>query len=356
MSLTAPCVSISSPPLPTRLFVDTRNQRSSRSHAHRAPRDPPHMAPKSPLRSPDRTTILKTAGIALNTSSVEIHRLDDNLNRSYRLSDPSTPTQFCLFKCPPASNTRLLRHEHDRLSTDCHALQLLGRRKTLPATRQSTLLDHQSSTFALSGPYHGILLSDLDEPLTPSRHRALDRSLGHFMKRLNTITSPTFGSLQRPQHQSWARCFASILLDAIRDAEDGLVSLPYAEVREQLRRHWISLDSVADAKFTVTELPEDGIVFDERTGEVTGLVDYGSAMWADPLFGDYFVRASDGFMEGYGSVDGADARIRRLLYTVYHSLVAIVRQCFRPGSGGSEFEARRSLTTALQYLRAIAAS
>lgn len=133
------------------------------------------------------------------------------------------------------------------------------------------------------------------------------------MKRLNTITSPTFGSLQRPQHQSWARCFASILLDAIRDAEDGLVSLPYADVREQLRRHWISLDSVADAKFTVTELPEDGIVFDERTGEVTGLVDYGSAMWADPLFGDYFVRASDGFMEGYGSVDGADARIRRLL-------------------------------------------
>lgn len=44
-------------------------------------------------------------------------------------------------------------------------------------------------------------------------------------------------------------------------------------------------------------------------------------------------------------------------YIVYHSLVAIVRQCFRPESvGGSGFEARRSLTTALQFLSAMEGS
>jgi hypothetical protein len=36
-------------------------------------------------------------------------------------------------------------------------------------------------------------------------------------------------------------------------------------------------------------------------------------MWADPVFSDCFVRASEGFMEGYGSVDGEGARARRLL-------------------------------------------
>jgi hypothetical protein len=40
-------------------------------------------------------------------------------------------------------------------------------------------------------------------------------------------------------------------------------------------------------------------------------------------------------------------------YVVYHSVVAIVRQCFRPESNESEFNARRSLTTALQFLRTI---
>jgi hypothetical protein len=48
--------------------------------------------------------------------------------------------------------------------------------------------------------------------------------------------------------------------------------------------------------------------------------------------------------------------LTRTRYIVYHSLVAIVRQCFRPGFGGSENDARRSLTTALQYLNAIDAS
>ena len=104
-----------------------------------------------------------------------------------------------------------------------------------------------------------------------------------------------------------------MLLEVLRDAEDGLVSLPYSEVRDQLKRHWDCLDEVEEARLTVVESPADGVVFDERTGEVRGLVDYGSAMWADPVFSDCFVRASESFMEGYGCVEGEGARVRRLL-------------------------------------------
>ncbi|KAM0715851.1 hypothetical protein Q7P37_008365 [Cladosporium fusiforme] len=362
MSLTAPCVSISSPPFPTtrhhnvNVKVDARSQQQpSRRSNHRIPPADPttYMTPKPITRTFDRTAIVKTASVALDNDSIEIHRLDDHLYRSYRLSDPSNPTSFCILKCPPTPNTRLLRHEHDRLSTESHALQLLSRRKSLPATQQLALLDHQSALFTLAGPCNGILPSDLATPLPPSRRRALDRSLGQHIRRLNSVTSPTFGPLQRPQHRSWARCFAAMLMDTVRDAEDGLVNLPYSDVREQLKRHWNSLDSVPEARLMVAELPIDGFVFDEDSGEVTGLVDYGSALWADPLFGDCFVRASDEFLEGYGGIEGEGGKVRRLLYIVYHALVAIVRQCFRPGSGGSEFEARRSLTTALQFLNAM---
>jgi hypothetical protein len=273
----------------------------------------PHMAAKPAVRPLDRTAILRTASVALRSDSVEIHRLDDHLYRSYRLSDPSNDDTFCVLKCPPAPNTRLLRHEQDRLSTEAYCLQILSRRRGSPVVQQPALLDHQPASFTLVGPQSGIILSDLETPLSPSRRRALDRNLGQHVRRLNAITCPTFGQLQRPQHQSWARCFASMLLEAVRDAEDGLVSLPYSEVRAQLKRHWDRLDSVPDARLTITELPADGVVFDERTGEVRGLVDYGSAIWADPMFGDCFVRASEGFVEGYGAVDGEDQRVRRLL-------------------------------------------
>jgi hypothetical protein len=84
-------------------------------------------------------------------------------------------------------------------------------------------------------------------------------------------------------------------------------------IQDQSKRHWDCLDEVEEARLMVVELPIDGVVFDGRTGEVRGLVDYGSAMWADPVFSDCFVQASEDFMEGYGSVHGEGARPRRLL-------------------------------------------
>ena len=314
MSLTAAYVAITSPPaFPT--YNATCRPQPSTGPAPRLPTitTSPHMPPKPSVRAPDRTAILRTASLALRSNSVEINRLDHDLYRFFRLSDPSNPDAFCVLKCPPAPNSRLLRHEHDRLSTESYALQLLARRKTVPQIQYPALLDHQATSFTLVGPSNGTLLSDLDSPLSPSRRRSLDRNIGQHIRHLGTLTNPTFGSLQRPQHRSWARCFASLLLDAIRDAEDGLVSIPYGEVRDQLKRHWDCLDEVEEARLTVVELPTDGVVFDERTGEVRGLVDYGSAMWADPVFSDCFVRASEGFTEGYGSVDGEGARARRLL-------------------------------------------
>jgi len=37
-------------------------------------------------------------------------------------------------------------------------------------------------------------------------------------------------------------------------------------------------------------------------------------------------------------------------YIVFHSVLTVVRQCFRSQVGGSDLEARRSLNTALGFL------
>lgn len=41
-------------------------------------------------------------------------------------------------------------------------------------------------------------------------------------------------------------------------------------------------------------------------------------------------------------------------YVLYHSLLAVVRQCYRPSEDAEELEARRDLTAAMRALSAVA--
>jgi hypothetical protein len=43
----------------------------------------------------------------------------------------------------------------------------------------------------------------------------------------------------------------------------------------------------------------------------------------------------------------------RSRYVLYHSLLAIVRQCYRPSEDGDEMEARRNLTAAIKQLSSV---
>lgn len=43
-------------------------------------------------------------------------------------------------------------------------------------------------------------------------------------------------------------------------------------------------------------------------------------------------------------------KLIRASYVLYHSLLAIVRQCYRPSGNGDDMEARRNLTTAIKQL------
>lgn len=40
-------------------------------------------------------------------------------------------------------------------------------------------------------------------------------------------------------------------------------------------------------------------------------------------------------------------------YVLYHSLLAVVKHCYRPSEDGDELEARRDLTTAMRALSAV---
>lgn len=269
--------------------------------------------------SPDRAALLRAAGAALGTDDIEVDRLGGHLFRTYRLQ--AHDGSFCTMRCKPVHSTRLLRLEEDRIAVEAAALTVLARCR-IPQV--PGLLDMRSSdtavgtSYLISGPFAGSMLSNLDHPLSSSRRRTLDRSMGRYMRRLASIEGRSFGRLSFPGISTWSACFASLFQSVLHDAEDAMVSLPYMDMREQVARHRSCLDKITQPRLTLIEAAhEDNIVVDTRTTEITSLLDYGTAIWGDPFLSDCLYAPSEAFTEGFGeSVGGdgdADKRIRQLL-------------------------------------------
>ncbi|KAF2211172.1 hypothetical protein CERZMDRAFT_43979 [Cercospora zeae-maydis SCOH1-5] len=316
-------------------------------------------------RSPDRGSIQQIAANALQTRSVVVDRIDGALFRTFKLQ--SNSDFFYVLRCRPSLSIRLLRHEEDRVQTEAQTLQALRGRTDILVPR---LIEYQptnvliGSPYFISGPLRGVLLSDLAPQLSKHALASIDRSLGSFVRRLTFVCGSRFGSPRihdststpRSSSSSWSKCFTNMLESVLRDAEDALVNLPYDFLRNQIRRHRASLDQVTQPKLVLVEMVKKGnILVDPSTCTITGILDWSSAIWGDSFLSDCFYRPSAGFAEGFGKLPNSttDERIRQYLYILYHALVAIVRQCYRPSEDGVEFKARRNLTTALTQLNSI---
>ncbi|KAI5361204.1 Putative aminoglycoside phosphotransferase, protein kinase-like domain superfamily [Septoria linicola] len=319
------------------------------------------MSSSNAARSPDRGSIQRVAANALQTRNVTVDRFHGSLFRTFKLQ-PS-PEFFYILRCRPSMSVRLLRHEEDRLHTEAYILQALRGRSDLLVPR---LIECQSTTavigspYLISGPFKGVLLSDIEAQLSKQALASIDRSMGTFVKRLTYITGTHFGPLHSSTpsstSHSWSKCFANMLESILRDAEDALVSLPYDFIRDQIFRHRASLDQITQPKLVLVEMVRDqNIVVDPKSCTTSGLLDWSTAVWGDPYLSDCFYNPSVGFVEGFGKLPNGttEERIRQYLYILYHALLAIVRQCYRPTEDGDELAARRNLTSALTQLNSI---
>lgn len=275
------------------------------------------MSSSTAPASPDRAAIQALAAAVLKTKQVSGDRLDGYLHRTYQLRGEGG--SFCLLKCSPMAGVRLLTSEEDRLGVEASVLSMLGRRVDVAAPK---LLEYQAatasigSTYIISGPYLGTIMSFAYAPLSAADRIAIDRSLGMYLRRLSAITHASFGPFRRPSYDSWARYFATILDTVIRDGERSHINLPYDQMRSSIQKHAQSLDEVHQPKLVLLEVSStENIIMDGRTHDVTSLVDYSTAIWGDPFMSDAFHRPSKSFLEGFGEgISGDnDKRIRHLL-------------------------------------------
>lgn len=278
--------------------------------------------PSDSSRSLDRTTIHTIASAALQSNQVGVEKLHGYLYPTYRLT--TSRGSFSILKTRPSSSIRLLRHETDRILSEATALHLLSSHSE---TISPGLRDyHAASTapdscYLISGPFTGAILTDVKTSLSRSDVGCIGRSLGQYLRRLSALSGPAFGPLRQSQtslssSQSWAQTYATLLETVLRDGEDALVSLPYECIRDVVRRHRAPLDRIRVPKLMILDPVNDkNVVIAPKTCTVTGLLDFSTAFWGDPLMSGCFYKPTASFLDGFARPLGEsnEERIRQNL-------------------------------------------
>ena len=191
-----------------------------------------------------------------------------------------------VLKVGPSTNTELLRHERHCLAAEAFTFSLLAKSK-LPIPRilkYDPRNAHLGSPFLLTTHLPGIPYTNARPYLTRSERSGIERQLHSLSSIIGQHTSSKFGSVALEDgYDTWGEAFLSMLESVLMDGEDKLVSIPYQQLRDETLKFRSALDDVKQARLVIVGLGEpQNVLIDRRTDKVTGLTDFGRAMWADP--------------------------------------------------------------------------
>lgn len=226
---------------------------------------------------------------SFHSGCLAIQRTEDVSNnvhpiRILYLSDGSRLT----LKINPPASTPLLKGERMELETEAYSLMLLAK-SGLPIPQ---VLKHDTcgrllgSPFLLTNRLSGTSLTRLLPTLSRIERMDIDRQLSEIETTMAQHLSSTFGPVALVHagqgFRRWREAYKSMLGSVLKDGEDMFVNLPYAQIRELVAKAEPSLDEVQEARLIVLDLGDPGnVLIDERTKEVTGLVDFKKALWGD---------------------------------------------------------------------------
>ncbi len=246
----------------------------------------------------------------------------------------------CVLKVAPPPDVRVLRYEHDIITTEVDTLRLVGDRTDLPVP---AVLAWDDSCELVPSPWFlmercpGVLLSELRPTLSPDAEEAIDAQLARHLSSMHSIEGQAFGRPDRAatHDPTWSAAFERLVDDLLADAADASVDLPIPldEVARIVADHRTDLDAVEGPRLVHWDLWDTNVFVDPDTLQVVGLIDFERALWADPLMEAQLVgkRGPHPVFAAYGQplLDRPQALERRRLYDLYLYLVMTIECAYR---------------------------
>lgn len=231
-----------------------------------------------------------------HTTRITIQQKEDLSSHLHRISiiHLSNGCQIAL-KQPPPTTMPVLQHERYCLDSEAAILSHLSTAdlpipKILRCDKRS---HHLGPLFLITTTLRGIPYASAVPYLTRSEREDISRQIQSLRTRINSHTSPggTFGpAAMVAVHaglSTWREAFKLMMDTILMDGENMTVNLPYIEIREAMAAHSRALDGVRGARLVVLGLGKpENVMIDRRSNVVTGLLDFGQALWGDVGFGE----------------------------------------------------------------------
>jgi aminoglycoside phosphotransferase (APT) family kinase protein len=259
-------------------------------------------------------------------------------NAVYRLElDDGTRS---ILKVAPPPSVRVLRYEHNLITSEVQALRLVREGTDLPVP---AVLAWDDSCQVLPSPWfvmehcEGTLLSSLRPTLDPDAQHVVDAQIFRHLASMNSITADSFGRLDATatHGSTWSRAFTRLVDDVLIDATEAGVQLPISTTAfaDLVSSQTAVLDMTAEPHLVHWDMWDPNVFVDPITLEVVGLIDFERVLWADPLMEVQFTckRAHEPIFDAYGQrlFEQPHAVTRRQLYDLYLYLVMTVECAYR---------------------------
>ncbi|EEA27448.1 hypothetical protein PMAA_023250 [Talaromyces marneffei ATCC 18224] len=284
------------------------------------------------------------------------HMLSTRVHRVYHLKLSNGHQLIVKVSPPPA--IPLLRRERISLETEVRALTILARINHPCIPRLYRYISYDASpnaSFLVRQYVHGIPLSEMQNTLSAKDLNDLDRHLGSLIKAIGQQFSTAFGPLNKVAAGTgsyhWRDAFVTLFEEILRDAEDMFIHLPYSQIRREIYRWSFTLDEIQTPRLVVINVGRPSeVLLDPETRQISGLLEFGSALWGDVMLAEIFESPSDAFLAGFGPLPsrGQSHFIRSLLH-VYK----ITELYYRNSNNATEMQARRRLTDLIHTLTAM---
>ena len=239
-----------------------------------------------PPPSPPMSDFTADGSVQSLASISKIQELHGHLHkiRLMTLSDGSE----AVVKSSPSQEICLLRIEQSYLDSEIAVLGLLAN-ANLPVPR---ILHHkvQSATprSLLMTRLPGTYLVDVQASLTKAQRSSIDKQMRTMQARLAQHTSSTFGPAGLVKAgqgcKMWRDAFLGMVESILMDGEDIMSNLPYHQIREAIAKWESYLEDVTEARLVLPSLCRGkNILVDPQTNLVTGVLDFGDAIWGDAM-------------------------------------------------------------------------
>lgn len=247
----------------------------------------------------------------------------------------------CVLKAAPPDEVRVLRYEQNIMKAEVEAMRLVRQMTHIPVPEiycYDTSRSLLPSEFFVMEFLPGVPLHKIRKDLSPDDQARIEREMGRMAREMSGITGECFGYWAQPEpaSRSWRDCFAHMLQGVLQDGLDKNVQLPlpYETLFKRLEAHFDALEEVTTPRLVHWDLWDGNVFVDPETKEITGLIDFERALWADPLIEVIFSKLmgpAQNYIEGFdGKILGTpNENRRRMLYNAYLELIMIIECYYR---------------------------